>query len=321
MAGTSSRTLQLLSLLQNHRHWPGPELAARLGVSARTLRRDVDRLRELGYPVASQRGADGGYQLAPGAALPPLVLDDDESVALVVALHAAVQSSVAGVAESSVRALAKVVQVMPARLRRQAEALRAMTVPAPWTTDDAAVDPRVLTAVAQACRDDEILELAYTTREGARSDRRLEPHQLVLLGRRWYLVAWDLGRFDWRSFRVDRIEAPRATRDRFHRRELPVPDAAAFVRAGIEAQAGGYDVEVVVEAPADLVRARIGRWATVEPTGDAECRVRMTSDSLEWPAFALGVVAAPFTIVEPAELVVQVRHWGRRFSAATAPIG
>src|SRR3712207_1880444 len=160
MANTSSRTLRLLSLLQTHRYWPGAELAERLGVSVRTLRRDIDRLRELGYPVEASRGVDGGYQLAAGAALPPLLLDDDEAVALAVGLQAAAQGGVAGIAESSVRALAKVVQVMPPRLRRRVDALRAMTVPVEWGSGGAGptVDPGVLTTVALACRDGERLE-------------------------------------------------------------------------------------------------------------------------------------------------------------------
>ena len=265
MANTSSRTLRLLSMLQNHRYWAGAELAERLDVSLRTLRRDVDRLRELGYPVESHRGVDGGYELAPGVALPPLVLDDEEAVALVVGLHAAAQSGVTGIAESSVRVLAKVVQVLPAPLRRKADALRAMTVPAPWESAGPELDSRMLTTIAQACRDEVRLEFAYTSKSGDRTDRGVDPDRLVLLGRRWYLVAYDPDRDDWRSFRVDRMREPQATRTRFRRRELPAEDAAAFVREGIDRQGGSYAVEVVVDAPAALVRERIGRWATVEP--------------------------------------------------------
>ena len=186
MANTSSRTLRLLSLLQTHRYWPGPELADRLGVSVRTLRRDVDRLRELGYPVEAQRGIDGGYQLAAGAALPPLVVDDEEAVALAVGLQAAAQGAVEGIAESSVRALAKVIQVMPARLRRRVDALRAMTVPAtPGSQNRTPVDPNVLTTIALACRDDERIRFDYVTADNRRTERHVEPHRLVSLGRRW----------------------------------------------------------------------------------------------------------------------------------------
>lgn len=177
MANTSSRTLRLLSLLQTHRSWSGAELAERLGISGRTLRRDIDRLRELGYPVEAERGVDGGYQLAPGASLPPLVLDDEEAVALVVGLQSAALSSVAGVAESSVRALTKVVQVMPPRLRARADALRAMTIPASWGNTAPTVDPALLTTLARACRDTERLEFTYTARGGEASARRVEPHR------------------------------------------------------------------------------------------------------------------------------------------------
>jgi predicted DNA-binding transcriptional regulator YafY len=213
----------LLSLLQTHRYWPGEELARRLGVSIRTLRRDVDRLRELGYPVRASRGTDGGYQLEPGAALPPLVLDDDEAVALAVGLQAAAQGSIA---ESSMRALAKIV-------------------------------------VARACRDSERLEFAYTAADGARTERHVEPLRLVYLSSRWYLVGYDLGRQDWRSFQADRMERPRVTEARFRPRRLPADDAAAFVRAGLRKPPRSHAVEAVVCAPAAGVREQIGRWGEV----------------------------------------------------------
>jgi predicted DNA-binding transcriptional regulator YafY len=317
MANTSTRMLRLLSLLQTHRYWPGAELAERLQVSPRTLRRDIGRLRELGYPVQAQRGAAGGYQLAAGAALPPLVVDDEEAVALAVGLQAAAESAVEGIAESSVRALAKVVQVMPGRLRRRVEALRAMTVPAGWGgAPRLAVDPGVLTSVAVACRDSERLRFGYTAADGRRSARHVEPHRLVSLGRRWYLVGYDLDRHDWRSYRVDRLAGPQATGARFGPRELPATDAAAFVRAGIDNVLAAYDVEVLVHAPAAAVRERIGRWSTVEEAGAARCRVRMTADSLDWPTMALGAVGADFEVISPPELLDRVRDWGRRFSQA-----
>src|SRR6185436_14558967 len=175
MANTSSRTLRLLSLLQTHRYWPGPELASRLEVSVRTLRRDIDRLRELGYPVDASRGVDGGYQLAAGAALPPLLLDDEEAVALAIGLRAAAQGAVAGIEEASIRALTKLVQVMPPRLRRRLEALRAATVPAVWNSGPG-VDAGVLTAIAQACRDEERLRFSYTAQSGEQTNRHVEPH-------------------------------------------------------------------------------------------------------------------------------------------------
>lgn len=316
MANTSSRTLRLLSLLQTHRYWPGAELAGRLEVSVRTLRRDVDRLRELGYPVEAQRGVDGGYQLAAGAALPPLVVDDEEAVALAIGLQAAAQGGVAGVAESSVRALAKIIQVMPPKLRRRMETLRAVTEPAGWGGSGPTVDPGILTTVAQACRDDERLEFGYTAADGARTDRLVEPHRLVSLGRRWYLVAYDLHRHDWRSFRLDRLADPRRTGARFRPRELPAEDAAAFVRAGLRNLPAAHAVEVLVHAPAAAVQAKVGRWAEIEEVDAASCLLRMTTDTLDWPLFALGGVGAEFEVRTPPDLVAQAREWGARFQRA-----
>jgi predicted DNA-binding transcriptional regulator YafY len=313
MANTSSRTLRLLSLLQTHRYWPGTELADRLGVSVRTLRRDVDRLRELGYPVEAQRGVDGGYQLAAGAALPPLMVDDEEAVALAVGLQAAAQGPVEGIAEASARMLAKVARVMPGRLRRRVEAIRAMTVPVSWDAT-ANVDPGVLTTVALTCRDGERLRFAYTAAGGQRTDRHVEPHRLVGLGRRWYLVAYDLTRHDWRSFRLDRLADPLGTGVRFRPRDLPATDAAEFVRAGLANAPRPYEVEVLVDAPVATVRARIGQWSTVEEVDPGRSRVRMTADALDWPVMALGVVGADFHVVWPPELLDQVHEWGARFA-------
>lgn len=318
MANTSSRMLRLLSLLQTHRYWPGTELAQRLEVSARTLRRDIDRLRELGYPVAAHRGVDGGYQLAAGAALPPLVLDDEEAVALAVGLQAAAQGTVAGIEESSIRALTKVVQVMPPRLRRRVDALRAMTVPAVWDSAGPTVDPGVLTTVAQAARDTERLQFSYTAQGGEQTTRHVEPYRLVSFGRRWYLVAYDLARHDWRSFRLDRLREPCSTGARFRPRELPADDAAAFVRARIDSIPASYTVEALVHAPAATVRSHVGRWATIEEVDDRRCLLRMTTDSLDWPMMALGAVAADFEVLSPPELVDRIREWGGRFSRATA---
>ena len=317
MADTSSRTLRLLSLLQGRRYWPGAELAERLQVSARTLRRDVDRLRELGYPIQAQRGVDGGYQLAAGTALPPLVVDDEEAVALAVGLQVGAQGGVEGTAEASMRALTKVIQVMPARLRHRVEALTAATVSATWgSTAQVAVDPAILTTTAMACRDTERLRFSYTAASGEQTDRHVEPHRLVLLGRRWYLVCYDLTRQDWRSFRLDRLTEPRGTGARFRPRELPAADAAAFVRAGIGSFAATYEVEALVDAPAETVRERFGRWATVEEVTPARSRIRMTIDQLEWPMMLLGSLGVEFEVISPPELLDQVRDWGRRFNQA-----
>ena len=262
----------------------------------------------------------GGYQLAAGTALPPLVVDDEEAVALALGLQAAAQGAVEGIAESSVRALAKVVQVMPARLRRRVHALGAMTVPASWESMGSpareTVDPEVLTTVALACRDTERIRFSYTAAGGEQTGRHVEPHRLVLLGRRWYLVGYDLDRQGWRSYRLDRLASPNGTGVRFRARELPAADAAAFVRAGVQSTRTGYDIEVIVEAPAEVVRERIGRWASVSEISASRCRVRMTADALEWPVLGLGMVGADFRVIAPPELIDWVRDWGARFSRA-----
>ncbi|MDN5854594.1 MAG: YafY family transcriptional regulator, partial [Actinomycetia bacterium] len=252
MSGSSARMLRLLSLLQTHRYWQGTELAGRLDVSQRTVRRDVDRLRDLGYPVDATRGAAGGYQLQAGASLPPLLLEDDEAVAITVGLRAAAGGVVSGVEDASVRALTKIVQVMPKRLRRRVDALQDYTVPAPLAGPT--IDAVTLSTLAQACRDSERLRFAYTRYDRVSAERLVEPHRLVSLGRRWYLVAWDLERHDWRSFRVDRLTEPRLQGVPFRPRELPAGDAAEFVKAGIASRPTKYDVRVVVHAPADVVQ-------------------------------------------------------------------
>ena len=328
----STRSFRLLSLLQNHRYWSGADLAERLGVSARTLRRDVDRLRELGYPVTAHPGVDGGYQLAPGAALPPLVLDDEEAVALAVGLRLATQGTArddaAGddlsgtIAEAAARALAKVTQVMPARLRRRAGAVAAMTESASWDTaragQAAAINPDVLATAALACRDSERIRFGYGAASGMRTERHVEPHRLVALDRRWYLVAYDLTRNDWRSFRLDRVlGVPQQTGARFRPRALPAADAAEFVRRNVSAAPGAWQVEAVVEAPAAVVRERLGHWATVTESGPARCLVTITNaDNLDWPVIALGVAGADFLVLSPPELETRIADWGARFTRA-----
>jgi predicted DNA-binding transcriptional regulator YafY len=317
MTDPTSRAFRLLSLLQSRRDWAGSDLAVRLGTSLRTLRRDVDRLRELGYPVEARPGVDGGYRLAAGAALPPLVLDDDEAVALTVGLQAAAAGAVAGMAEPAVRALAKVVPVLPAGLRRRVDALRAMTVPAPpWSDGGPAVDPRALVEVAQACRESSRLEFRYTAASGESGERLVEPHRLVAWGRRWYLVAYDPSRGDWRSFRLDRMSGVRGSSARFAARPLPAEDAVAFVRAGLDQFRATRVVEVLVEARASLVRDRVGRWAQVTDDGPDRCRLRMETDSLDWPALVLGAVRAEFTVLAPDELRDRLAEWSARFTRA-----
>ncbi|HEY9290414.1 MAG TPA: YafY family protein [Microlunatus sp.] len=318
MANTSSRTLRLLSLLQTHRYWSGVELADRLDVSVRTLRRDVDRLRELGYPVQADRGIGGGYQLAPGASLPPLVLDDEEAVALAVGLRSAANGSLTGIAEASVRALAKVVQVMPRPLRRRVEAVGSVTSSPQWETEPS-TDPDVLVQLGQACRDDERVMFDYVARDGTASSRRVEPGRLVTVGHRWYLVGYDLDRGDWRSFRLDRMQLLQATGIRFRQRALPGGDAAEFVKAGLERGGGTKKVTAILRADPDRVRERIGRWADVTPIEDGQCRVEVSAESLEWAVFAVGVSGGSVVSVEPVEFADRLRDWSERFGAVEPP--
>ena len=228
---TSSRLLSLLSLLQGRRDWPGGELADRLGVSGRTIRRDVERLRDLGYPVESMPGPAGGYQLRAGTAMPPLLLDDDEAIAIAVGLRTAAGASVSGIEETAVRALVKLEQVLPSHLRRRVQAIQRATMTlAP--VGGPTVDPQALTDLAAACRDSERVRFGYTARDATASRREVEPHSLVNAGRRWYLVGWDCGREDWRSFRVDRMTRPASTGVRFTPRELPARRRGRVRRAG-----------------------------------------------------------------------------------------
>jgi predicted DNA-binding transcriptional regulator YafY len=316
MANTSARMLRLLSLLQTHRFWPGSELADRLEVSERTLRRDIDRLRDLGYPVNASRGVAGGYQLQAGSALPPLLLDDEEAVAIAVGLRTAAGGAVDGIEETSLRALTKVVQVLPRRLRNRVEALRTYAVPAAWGGGPT-VDALALTVIAQACRDDERLRFAYTARDGSQTDRHVEPSRLVSLGRRWYLVAWDVERHDWRTFRVDRLSEPASTGARFRQRELPGGDAATFVRNQLSSVPTRYRVVVTIEAPAADVERVVYHWGTVEALGDRRCRLVMNVDTFDWPAFVLGSVGVAFEVETPVEFGDYLRERGELFVRST----
>jgi predicted DNA-binding transcriptional regulator YafY len=223
-------------------------------------------------------------------------------------------------AEASLQALAKVVQVMPARLRRRVDALRAVTVPAGWGPSAPAVDPAALTTVALACRDAERLRFTYTDAGGHHTERLVEPFRLVPSGRRWYLVAYDVERGDWRSFRMDRLSGPAGTGARFAPRRLPADDAAAFVRAGFDAAFSAVEVQAVLATPAEDVRERVGRWATVEPIDDGRCRITMAAENLDWAVFALGVVGAEISDVHPPELLEHLQEWSTRFARATPAV-
>ena len=314
---SSARTLQLLSLLQTHRHWTGDELAARLEVSVRTVRRDVDRLRELGYPVTAVPGVDGGYQLAPGAVLPPLILDDDEAVAIAIGLELASQASVSGIADSSVRALGKLAQVMPKRLAGQVDAVRSATVSMPFQARSGPIETDVLVRLAQLCRDQERATFDYVAADGTTSSREAEPMHLARWGQRWYLVAYDLHRHDWRTFRLDRIASPAGTGAVFRPRELPAPDVPTFLAEHLGGPRPAWVCEAEVQAPASVVESRIGRWARVFPIDDATCRVEMDADILDWPAFALAMTGEPFTVLGPPEFLDHTKTWARRFTHGT----
>ncbi|MGW5400963.1 helix-turn-helix transcriptional regulator [Streptomyces sp. NPDC003952] len=321
MTDTPARLLSLLSLLQTPREWPGSELAERLRVSARTIRRDIDRLRELGYPVEATLGAEGGYRLVAGAAMPPLVLDDEEAVAIAVGLRAGAGHAIEGVEEASVRALAKLEQVLPGRLRRRVGALQSATV-AVTRGDGASVDPRTLTAIASAVAGPERLRFAYRDREGTASRRLVEPYRLVSTGSRWYLVAYDMEREDWRTFRVDRVSEPSATGVRFAPRELPM-DAEEFVRRGLRGGETTYTVDVTFEGSAGLPEWVREFAVPVAGEGGGEgagVRVRFESaDSPEWVVARLALTGVPFAVHGPEVLVEAARGLGARLVEAAGP--
>ncbi|MGI5530021.1 helix-turn-helix transcriptional regulator [Streptomyces syringium] len=251
-----ARMLRLLSLLQTRRTWSGTELAERLGVTLRTIRRDIDRLRDLGYPVAGTTGQAGGYRLAAGTALPPLLLDDEEAVAIAVALRTAT-SGVAGIEETAVRALAKLEQVLPVRLRHHVATIQATAsaLPVPWSTGPT-TDPSTLATLAAAARDHEVVTFTYRSSAGTTGPRRAEPYGLVAAGPLWYLVGYDTEREEWRIFRVDRLTDPAPTGRRVTPRELPATDPAAYVAQRIAAAPARYTFRATVPADAATVRAR-----------------------------------------------------------------
>ncbi|OPG13393.1 YafY family protein [Microbispora sp. GKU 823] len=328
MPKTSARLLALLSLLQTRRNWSGEDLAARLQISARTVRRDVDRLRELGYPITTFKGPDGGYRLDAGSQLPPLLFDDDQAVALAVALQTAAATG-AGIEEAAARALNTVRQVMPARLRRRIDTLQVTAVERPATRPEAQVDSGVLMALSAAVHAGEVLRFDYAAASppGADDDgvltppRRVEPHHLVTWGGRWYLVAWDLDREDWRTFRADRITPRSPTGPRFIPRELPGGDVAAFVTGRFRGFDGSGDWpcrgEVILGLPAAAV-SRYTRDGVVEELGPDRCRLVLGSWSWVGLAAAVGRFDADIEVVGPAELREAFAHLARRYARAAS---
>lgn len=316
MLETSARLLRLLSLLQTHRDWTGTELADRLDVTARTVRNDVERLRNLGYPVHATRGAAGGYRLGAGASLPPLLLDDEEAVAVAVGLRTAAGGTVSGIEETSLRALAKLEQVLPSRLRRRVNALQTYTVPVPGQ-EGPRVDSEVLTTIAAACRDHERLRFDYRDHSGSETLRNVEPYRMVNWGRRWYLVAWDTQRDDWRIFRVDRVSPRTPTGPRFTPRELPAEDIAEYVSARVAAAPWRTRVRVIVKAPAAEIGARVPAFAgSVEPLDEDTCVFSTGADNPETLAIWLGMLGADFTVENAPELVEHLRLLAERYGRA-----
>ncbi len=314
LVSDAARLLRLLSLLQTPREWPGSELARRLEVTPRTVRRDVGRLRDLGYPVEATMGALGGYRLVAGTAMPPLLLDDEEAVAIAVGLRTAARQPVAGIAEASLRALAKLRQVLPPRLARRVSSLTAATASSA-SSFASLVDPAQLTVVAGAVDARSRVRFAYVDQEGVVSKRHVEPVQLVALDRRWYLLAFDVERDDWRTFRLDRISAALATGARFAPRVPPGGDATEYVTRTMYTSAPTYRVLATLGLPVELARARLADFAgELTAVDDRSCTWHSVEDTIEYLAFRLALLGCDFTVHEPVELVEYLRGLGDRIS-------
>lgn len=309
----------MLSLLQTHRLWLGAELAERLDVTERTVRRDVDRLRDLGYPVDSTSGKYGGYRLAAGAHLPPLVLDDDEAVAVAVGLRYAAEAAIDGIEETSLRALMKIETLLPHRLRRRVSALHSSVTSMRRADGGDIVDPEALSVLAAACRDHEHVRFDYRRGDGESSRRLVAPYQLVTAGRRWYLVAWDQHRRDWRTFRLDRLWEPRLAGSHFTPREIPGGDAAGFVASSLGSTPRHLGAKLALHATfAEL--GGVLRWidhTPIEVEGD-RCVVQIRSEDLGRLAMTVARIAltAPVVVIEPVELADTVRQLAIHLSVA-----
>lgn len=314
----TQRILRLLDLLQTRRIWSGPELADRLDVTTRTIRRDIDKLRELGYEVDGEQGADGGYRLRAGRELPPILLDDDEAIAIAVSLRAAATSPVSGVGEAAVRALAKLDQVFPKRLKGAVNAVHDVTTTLPRAT--AEVDPDILVTLARAARDHVRLRFDYTTRAGEAAERSVEPYRIVTTGQRWYLMAFDLERDDWRTFRLDRMSAPHATTFTFRPREAP--DAAEYVQRSISRAGYRHEAVVRLSATPQAVRGYITpTTGTVEPEGDGSL-VTVAADRMDGLAWHLSWIAlaldSDLEVVSPPELNDALKSMADKIGAFAA---
>jgi predicted DNA-binding transcriptional regulator YafY len=314
MLETSTRLLRLLGLLQTRVDWTGPQLAERLDVSTRTIRNDVDRLRRLGYPIEAAPGAAGGYRLGAGSDLPPLLLDDDEAVAVAVGLRLAASGGLAGIEESSLAALAKLEQVLPSRLRRRVGALHEATLSLPGPAP--AVDPELLSTIAAAIRARERLRFDHESRDGETGLRTVEPQRLVHTHGRWYLVGWDVERDDWRIFRVDRMRPRSHPGPRFRRREDPGGDLAAYVERTLGQAMWDYRARVKVHAPAERVAARVPPAVVVEAIDEASCFIGVGSDTPHELAFWLAMVDEEFDAGDHPELADELRALAERYLRA-----
>lgn len=313
MLKTSTRLLRLLSLLQSRRHWTGAELCDRLEVDARTVRRDVDRLRELGYPVQASTGVGGGYRLAAGASLPPLLLDDDEAVAMVVALRSAA-GSVARIEDTAIGLLGKLDQLLPARLRRRVSALYSVTVS--LARHDESPDVDMLTELAGACRDHRLIDLEYSDRGGRASRRTIEPLRLVSSGRRWYLLSWDRSRDDWRLFRADRIRNATCSGGGFVPKVFP-EDVAAYVQRAISQPMHGPSVSARLRGSAETVAATLPPWCGVlEPIDDQSCLLHVRGETPEEMLALLAMTGVEFELVDAGERLPQLREVAQRLLRA-----
>lgn len=318
MLSTSARLLRLASLLQSRRHWPGPALAEELSVGARTLRRDVDRLRELGYPVEASSGVGGGYALGRGADLPPLVLDDDEAVALAIALRAA-SANVGGIEATSLRLMGKLDQLMPTRLRRRATALHAVTLSV--RAGPALVDAGVLSQLATACRDCRSLHFAYRNHAGDASQRHVQPLRLANYGRRWYLIAWDTGRNDWRSFRVDRMDGSPTAGAAFAPRPVP-PDVATRLERGIAHAPFACRITLRLQGSVAELQAALPVYCGVlEPETDTHSLLRVGAESPEGLLAQVLMIGHDVELVDGEPLVPELQRVLGRMTAVFASLG
>ncbi|MFF2274543.1 helix-turn-helix transcriptional regulator [Agromyces sp. NPDC058126] len=314
---TATRVLQVLALLRQRRDWSATELADRLEVSTRTIRSDIGRLRELGYVIDATSGRAGGYRLDRATDLPPLMLDDDEGIAVAIALHQVTTNAVTGIEASAARALAKLEHVLPHQLAEQVNAMAAATAPQSRDTGPS-VEAPALAAIARAVQRTEWLRFEYTPFQGEASVRRVEPYRLVSWGRRWYLVAFDLERDDWRSFRVDRMSLRPPTRRRFTPRGLPADDVAGYVLRGVASAGWRFRARVVVHAPASVVAEKIDpSVGLVEAIDDERCVLVTGADHPMTVAVYLALLDEDFTVDGPAELTEAIHSLARRYATAT----